>query len=331
MLHYRKHPKEIKKAYAFAAVAKMEDVEFFYFSYHCVDFNKQVIKGWIYERGKWTRKEFKLPNVIINMSAPKTIEQTEIYKQLKNMTLFTSYPVGNKMKVYNKILKAKKFNHYLIPSVQINNSKDVATFLNMYNKAVIKPLSGNKGKNVFFIERMSHQSFIYTEGSNKNTCSQRELMSLIENLTEDRTYLVQRFIESKTKVGLTFDYRIHVQKNGHGKWEINLIYPRISGSSKMTSNISSGGYRGELISFLNEEYGEDWLTVYQLLEEFSLSFAEHFETLYKYSFDELGIDVTVDHDYQLWIFEVNWRPGSKHREFEVAKRLIPYCIFLANK
>ena len=45
----------------------------------------------------------------------------------------------------------------------------------------------------------------------------------------------------------------------------------------------------------------------------------------------LGIDVAIDQNGKLWIFEVNWRPGAKHREFEVAKRLIPYCIYLINR
>ena len=38
MLHYRKKPYGIRKAYACAAVAKMEGIEFFYFSYKGIDF-----------------------------------------------------------------------------------------------------------------------------------------------------------------------------------------------------------------------------------------------------------------------------------------------------
>ena len=41
----------------------------------------------------------------------------------------------------------------------------------------------------------------------------------------------------------------------------NLIYPRISGNHKLISNVNSGGYRGELDSFLKEQFGESTLIV----------------------------------------------------------------------
>jgi hypothetical protein len=99
----------------------------------------------------------------------------------------------------------------------------------------------------------------------------------------------------------------------------------------MISNISSGGYRGELSPFLKDEFGEEADKIKGFLERFALSFSSHLDTLYEHPFDELGIDVGIDYLERLWLFEVNWRPGSKNREFEVAKRLIPYCHYLANR
>ncbi|MEH7484048.1 YheC/YheD family protein, partial [Neobacillus drentensis] len=66
MLHYRKNPREVKKAYPFAAVAKMEGIPFFYFSYNNVDFNHLKINGWVYQHGGWTQKVIDFPTVIIN-------------------------------------------------------------------------------------------------------------------------------------------------------------------------------------------------------------------------------------------------------------------------
>ena len=143
----------------------------------------------------------------------------------------------------------------------------------------------------------------------------------------EQKYLIQPFIECKTKTGLTYDFRLHVQKNGLGKWVIGLIYPRISGNHKLISNVSSGGYRGELNSFLQEQFDQEYYNVKRLLEQFALSFSAHFEELYNKPLDELGIDIGIDHEHKLWIYEVNWRPGSKHREFEVAKNLVKYAEY----
>ncbi|MGP7817102.1 YheC/YheD family endospore coat-associated protein [Niallia sp. 01092] len=330
MLHYQKHPEQVTKAYAFAAVAKMEGIDFFYFSYSGVDFEHGKINGWIYESGKWIQKELPFPAVIINTSSPKTKTQKTIQRRLKKMSIFTSYPVGNKMKVYRKLLEDGKYTQNLIPSYEMSNEEEVFDLLCKYIKIVMKPLSGNQGKGIYFIQKEAEDSHRIIEGEKNYLYTKEELTYLLQKLIKEQKYLMQPFIESKTKAGLAYDFRIHVQKNGEGDWEINLIYPRISGNAKLVSNVSSGGYRGDFISFLMEEYEEGFLEIKQTIEHFALSFASHFDLLYPYSFDELGIDVGLDKNKALWIYEVNWRPGSKHREFAVAKLLIPYCMYLAN-
>ena len=84
-------------------------------------------------------------------------------------------------------------------------------------------------------------------------------------------------------------------------------------------------------SFLKEQFDSEYFNIKRLLEQFALTFSAHFEGLYNYSFDELGIDVGIDDKHKLWIYEVNWRPGSKHRELEGAKNLVKYAEFLEKK
>ena len=330
MLHYRDNPDTVKKAYPFAAVAKMEGIDFIYFTYNDVDFDKKIVNGQVYKQGKWREKKTAIPAVIINSCNPKNNKQAMVMKRLKKYAMFTSYPVGNKIKVYRKVKKAKLFAEYLIPSSVLNEANDLFLLLEAYPAAVIKPLTGNHGKRIFFIKKADDR-YQWTDGSNVHFFKKAESTTVILQVIANQKYLLQPFIECKTKSGLTYDFRLHVQKNGIGEWEITLIYPRISGTSKMVSNISSGGYRGELEPFLKEEFGDDSLKIKRTLEEFALTFADHFESLYSHPFDELGIDIGLDQQQKLWIFEVNWRPGSKNREFEVAKRLIPYCNFLAMK
>lgn len=330
MLHYRKNPSSVRKALACAAMAKIEDIDFFYFTYDSVDFKNEKIEGSVYEKGSWKQTVLDFPDVIINISSPKNAEQSFITKQLKKKCIFTSYSVGNKMNVYKKIAKGKEFSKFLIPSRIITNATEVPVFFKTHHKIVIKPVSGNHGKDIFFIEKINQQSYKVIDGNDSTTYIHDEFIGFVDTLIKAKNYLMQPYVECKTKSGLSYDFRLHVQKNGSGLWEITLIYPRISGSNKMVSNVKSGGYRGELIPFLQEEFGDDYFTIKKLLEDFSLSFTKHFENLYQRNFDELGIDVGIDENRNLWIYEVNWRPGSKHREFEVAKRLIPYAIYLAT-
>ena len=88
MLHNRKNPQEVKKAYPFAAVAKMEGIPFFYFSFNNVDFNLMKINGWVYQQGEWVQTVMDFPAVIINSCNPKTERQSAILKKLKEYSIF---------------------------------------------------------------------------------------------------------------------------------------------------------------------------------------------------------------------------------------------------
>ncbi|MCM3439702.1 YheC/YheD family protein [Metabacillus halosaccharovorans] len=330
MLHRRKDPSKVKKAYAYAAIAKLEKISFFYFTYGSVNLEQKKINGWIYENHEWIRKEMDFPDVVINSISPRNEKQRKIHTKLKEICEFTSFPVGNKMRVYKKIKKAKQFSNSIIPSHRVRKGEDVLKYFETQQTNVIKPLSGNHGKKVLFIKSLNDQMYNITDGNQSYDFLKDDLVIYLDHLLSEKKYMLQPYIECKTKNGLTYDLRLHVQKNGKGEWVITLIYPRISGSKRLVSNISSGGYRGELDPFLMEEFGEDYVTIKKIVEQFALSFPKHFDSLYKYDFDELGIDVGIDSHQKLWIFEVNWRPGAKHREFEVAKQLIPYAKYLAN-
>jgi glutathione synthase/RimK-type ligase-like ATP-grasp enzyme len=330
MLHYRKSPEKVKKAYAFAAVAKMEGVDFIYFSYNSIDFNKRKINSWQYESGEWLQLETEFPDVVINSSSPKSAEEVVIYRRLKQDIPFTSHSVGNKLYVYKKVKTENEFAEYLIPTKRIQRGKQVLSYLKKHSKIVMKPMSGNKGKDIYFIEQIEDDFISILYGKELKRITTQELVDHVKGKIKNK-YIMQPFIECKTKSGLVYDFRLHVQKNENKHWVITLIYPRINGNGKLTSNISSGGFRGELTSFLDQEFGQESPQVYHLLQNFALSFSKHLDQIYNCSFDELGIDVGIDINRKLWIYEVNWRPGSKHREFEVAKQMIPYAASLHAK
>jgi glutathione synthase/RimK-type ligase-like ATP-grasp enzyme len=331
MLHYRKKPHNLKMAYACAAIAKMMSIDFIYFSYSGVDFSRKKINGWIYKDGNWTQQNFRFPDCIINRSGPKTKEQSIILKGLKNTIPFTSHSIGSKMKVYNKIKKGRLFENFLIPTFIVSRFDKILPIMKKYTRVVIKPDSGNRARSIYFIKLLEEDKVHCVNGLDETIYSFQEFKEFFIQLVSKEKYLIQPFIECKTKAGLTYDFRLHVQKNEIGKWIINIIYPRISGGQKLTSNISSGGYRGEFIPFLIEEFGDQYYDVKQLIEHFAISFATHFDTLYpNRSFDELGIDIAIDQNHRIYIFEVNWRPGSKHREFSVANNLVKYAKYLAE-
>ncbi|EEM56524.1 Glutathione synthase S6 modification [Bacillus thuringiensis serovar monterrey BGSC 4AJ1] len=103
----------------------------------------------------------------------------------------------------------------------------------------------------------------------------------------------------------------------------------------MVSNMASGGYSTYLDVFLKEEFDDNWYNIQRYLERFALIFSNHLNSLYDdVLFDELGIDVGIDKNQKLWLFEVNRRPGVPNifnLELDVAKNTIHYARYLANE
>jgi len=334
MLHHREDPQKVTKAYTYSVVAKAEGIEFFYFTPGKVDIENQIIKGKYYDNGVWRDKEYPFPDAIYNASYPLTENAERIIEYLSERIPFTSHSVGDKLSVYKRIEKGKDFKQYLIPTVELTNAQEVLDVINRYPKVILKPVSGHQGSGILFIEKLKDDKFRLNDSGKTLIYNKRELLDFVLPIIQEQEYLGQKFISSNLTTGHVYDFRLHVQKNGIGKWVITSIYPRIGPLGSITSNLSSGGYTALLDGFLQKEFNEDWFNVKRTLEHFSLSFSNHFESLYNgISFDELGIDVGIDENQKLWLFEVNWRPGPPiifNRELDVAINTVHYAKYLAT-
>jgi glutathione synthase/RimK-type ligase-like ATP-grasp enzyme len=335
MLHHRLDPGKVFKAYAYAAAAKAEGVDFFYFTPGRVHLEEKTIRAQVLEEGEWIEKVVPFPDVIYNAASPITAKSYEIYEKLEESIPFTSHSIGDKLTVYQSIQKSKEFSRYLLPTEQIKNAKMVLDRLTHYPKIVLKPVSGHKGLGLRFMEQ-GQTEFMVREGSAKTQSSYNteDIIKYLDILIKDEPYLVQPFISCQTKAGLAFDFRLHVQKNGEGKWEITAIFPRIAAPGRLVTNLASGGYTTTLAYFLAEEFEDNDYNMKRYLECFALSFAENLDKIYDHSLDELGIDVGLDADRKIWIYEVNWRPGTPASfclQLDVAIHTIRYAVYLANR
>ncbi|PEP67858.1 YheC/YheD family protein, partial [Bacillus pseudomycoides] len=292
MLHHREDPRNVRRAYACAAVAKAEGVNFFYFTPGKVNIENQTILGKIYESGEWIEKEFPFPDVIYNASAPVSDKTEKIFDYLYDRIPFTSHSIGDKLSVYNRIKKAKEFEQYLIPFYELTNARKFFDMINRYKKVIIKPMSGHQGGGIVFIEKYGVEHYKMNEAGQVSSINGKQLLDFISHKIQEQDYLVQQFISCQMKSGHVYDFRLHVQRNGEGKWVITSIFPRIGPLGSIASNMGSGGFSTYLEIFLKTEFDDNWYNIQRYLERFAVSFVNHFDSLYdSVSFDELGIDV----------------------------------------
>jgi hypothetical protein len=327
MFHYRKNPEKVSRAYLYSAIAKAEGVDFIYFSSKGVDFNKRTISGYQYEDGEWHAGVVPFPDVIMNVVGPITKKQSEIYNRLKKEIPFTSFSVGTKLSVYNRIKKGGLFKDYLIPYKRLKQPIDVLPFLNKHQNIILKPISGHHGNQVVRVEKCD-KGFVVHERV-KREMNQIELLDYIASVLKTNKMLMQKYIACRRKTGEPFDIRLHVQKDGKGEWKNTLIYPKIGANEKVATNLGQGGQITIFKNFLENEFGEEAFNIQRHIEVFSLQFVKHFDELYRHAFDELGIDIGLDEVGRIWIYEVNWRPGQVFLESKAAINAVRYAKWMA--
>ncbi|MFF2177736.1 YheC/YheD family protein [Lysinibacillus sp. NPDC058147] len=338
MLHHRLDPRTVLKSYAFAAVAQAEGAQFFYFTPKSVDFDKRSIRGKVYEKGDWHEKMMPFPDVIYNAGSPEKLSVSkDIIEKLKKEIPFTTHSIGNKWNVMKRLKEAKEFDKYLIPSEVVENVDLLHKFMTYYKKVVFKPIDGRKGKGIYFISKVGRTNFEVKKDRETILCTQSQLDELIRGQLSTGTFIVQPYIQSKTKSGQIYDFRLHVQKNGEGEWVITTVYPRIAPNGSIIPNINNGGFTNYLDPFLEQEFKEEAYDIRRMLEHFSLSLARHLDEIQMAQFgeviDEIGIDVGLDEQRKIWMYEVNWRPGCPpafYLELDVVINTIRYAMYLAK-
>ncbi|MGB8953738.1 MAG: YheC/YheD family protein, partial [Tumebacillaceae bacterium] len=150
-LHYRANPRRVRKAYAFAAVARAEGVDFVYLTPGKINLQDRTVLGKVLENGEWVEKTVRLPDVIYNEARSNSERSQEIVDQLREKIPFTSHSIGDKVTVYQKVQKGKRFVQYLIPYREVRHVSQVLRFLKQHPKTIFKPVWGHQGIGIVLI------------------------------------------------------------------------------------------------------------------------------------------------------------------------------------
>ncbi len=312
---------------------RLKAFDFFYFTPRRVNLSTKRIRGLVYENGQWVEHNFPFPDVIYNDGYPKYEWGQDVIEELYEHIPRTSHSIGDKMTVYRKLKKGGRFDSFLIPSYPVSSVRAVSRLLEQYGDVVMKPAMGRQGAGVLRIEKASDR-YIVTDRDVGQELNLLQFCQFVDERVAIQEHLIQPFIVSQTKDGNTYDLRLHVQKNGSGKWVITSIYPRIARANGVIPNLSGGGCTTMPKHFFEKEFGEDAAHMKDRLEQFALQLAAHMDDIYKDSFDELGIDVGLDQNRRIWLFELNWRPGPPpiwNVELDVARNSIRYAVYLAKQ
>ncbi|WP_404455545.1 YheC/YheD family protein [Oceanobacillus kapialis] len=293
-----------------------------------VNMSRKTINGKVLLNNEWVEEELPLPYYIdLNTYCFKYKEISTYLKD--NCFLLTKGSYGTKSRVYTRLEKDGEFKHILIPTLNINSFSEFQSKLDEYNKVILKPRKGHKGQGIYLITHIENH-YVITENDREEKVSLEKLEQFfIENINI-KQYLFQKYVQSTTKEGHPFDCRVRLEKDGSGSWKVVIFLVRIGTSNKVVSNIAQGGSVSQLTPFLKANYPSNWKEIKSSIKEISISLPDKVEEIFNKNNASMGLDLGIDKDGKVYLYEVNSAPGSQFAEGEIANLKADYYFYLIH-
>lgn len=203
-------------------------------------------------------------------------------------------------------------------------------FINKYSQIVLKPIKGEQGKGVYILNK-NNNDYSLGYSIHEEIITLEELAEFFKEIIKKKKYIAQKYIRSKTLRGDPFDCRVHLEKNREGKWVTAKSYVRIGIGQKVISNANRGRGSGisNLTSFLKENFERDkQKEIRTSIKQLAQSLPYKIEELRDTHLMTIGLDIGIDRDGKLYLFESNGAPMTSPLKAEVAMLRAGYYKFL---
>ncbi|MDR0239622.1 MAG: YheC/YheD family protein, partial [Deltaproteobacteria bacterium] len=238
--------------------------------------------------------------------------------------------LGGKAKVFQYLSRDEELKKYIIPYDIVRTPDAALRFADAHERIVLKPVRGSQGRKAFSIARVAHGDYELVADHDTTIVSAAELKAKLEKIL-DRNYIAQRYVASRTSAGMPYDIRVHTCRGKDAKWTIVKVYARCGIAKNLTSNLAGGGASADAEDFLPSHFGpERGRRVYEKIHKLGQMLPERLQKLYDHPLNSLGIDIGVDADDAIYLFEVNSRPGSAGFYLEHAVPVVDYAIHVAT-
>lgn len=332
------HSEVHKELYDYCAIAaSFYNCETFYFSKNNIETEKNLIQGKTFQNGKWIRKDYSLKDgvdVIYDRLRTSSFQKhKEIYEKVKHIP--TTHPnfggKMNKLTFYDNFYNEGSLLRNIIPYEKFKTAEDTLEFLMKYKNIILKPQSSSGGKNLYFIQKKKRGFEVALEQSSK-LYTLEELNIWLNELPNSTSYVLQKFIPSKTLDNRPFDIRVHMIRNNNNKWQFLAITPRIGHDIAKISMLSNGGYIGEWSGFIKRNFGKNsYHRINKNIKSISIESVDIMEKVFDSKITEVGIDFVIDKDESIYFVEYNVnKPAGFYSGFDLALHGIGYAKYVAE-
>ena len=229
----------------------------------------------------------------------------------------------------------------LAPTLQ-----ELKSMLDEYQMVYLKPSGGSLGLGIFRITHHPGKGYYCRfHKDNKNVLHLfRSLEALIRHYFGSlhsprfKKYLVQQGIRLIRYNNRPVDFRVHMHKDGTGNWNVVAIGSKAAGFGSVTTHVRTGGSIISTDQLLTKTFRQHAWEVKKIIVRSAILIAQTLEEKIDGPLGELGLDMGVDRNGRVWLFEVNAKPGRhiflhpslRKAGRKSAKYITDYCLNLTN-
>jgi hypothetical protein len=321
----------------------------FVFGEQHIDWDQALIKGYFYHNNEWKIMNVPFPNVIYDRLPNRKSEKNPSLKNVKDRLqrdyLIPWYNPGffNKLDIYERLQQENSVEKYLPESHSFSSFSLIETMLSKYGHVYIKPINGSLGLGIHQIIYDKHLGDYFCRYQDMDGINRLRKFSSLEGLFRNvflnkdlESMLVQQGIHLIKAEKRSIDFRIHTNKDECGNWHVTAIAAKIAGPGSVTTHVRNGGEIKTLKEIFPKNECRDFS---EKLTEAALLLSKALERNMEGIIGEIGFDLGIDRNGDVWLFEANSKPGRSiftHpdlKDFDLLTRKlsIAFAIFLTEQ
>lgn len=294
---------------------------------------------------KWTRKWVPMPKLIYDRCRYQKTYRFQLLKKFRARYAHLTYlnkPILHKWGNQKMLTSNSFIAKHLPDTTRYQKREDLYRFLDKYPLVYLKPEDGTGGRGIVSIRRQSNGMYLL-RGRNQirkiispQLVRKEQIHLKLASFPLKDGYLIQQGIDITLPNGRVHDFRMLIQKNGQGKWEVTGCAGRVGPPKSVTSNLHGGGSAESMNDLLSHRFNKFEIEeIRSKMETLSHRVVEHVETKFKH-LCEMALDLAVDRKGNVWLLEINPKParevfyqiGEKGTYKTAIRRPLEYALWL---
>ncbi|MCL6459348.1 MAG: YheC/YheD family protein [Gorillibacterium sp.] len=310
---------------------------------------RQLVKAHRYDLKKqvWQQEWLPFPDTVYDrcraQRSPRFKEMRRFRSRFPKLH-YLNHPLSSKWGNQLVLERNNAIHPYLPDTRKYQGLADLKVFVKRHPFVFLKPVDGSGGRGIVRITRAEAGNY-KLEGRDTNrriiAASNIRISAIPGRLTSwglTNRYLIQQGIPIELTDGRVHDFRLLIQKNSQGNWQVTGCAGRIGGGKSVTSNLHGGG---EAIPFdkLLAKRGlsaDKIADIKRDMEHLAHLSAKELEKRFG-GLCELALDLAIDPDSRIWLLEVNPKPSREifrlsgdHETYQLAlRRPLEYALWSA--